>query len=247
MQEEVKHKKLHLKDIILFEDDEIVILNKPSGLLSVPDRYDQDLPSLKRLLRDQYGDIFVVHRLDRDTSGIILFAKNEEAHKFYSRSFENRLVEKVYYSIVHGRLSDKKGTVAESIAEHPSGNGKMMIHHKGKPSVTHYEVLEEHAGFSFIQCTIETGRTHQIRVHLQHLGHPVVCDELYGSKDPVYLSSLKKNFKLSKAELEERPILSRLALHAWKLSFQNKNGKEFSFEAPLPKDMKAFLQQLKKL
>ena len=246
MEAEQTHKKLHLKDLIVFENDEIVILNKPSGVLSVPDRFDQSLISLKQLLRNHFGNIFVVHRLDRDTSGIILFAKNEVSHKYFSQAFEKREVEKTYYGIVHGKMTDQKGTIAESIAEHPAANGKMMIDHKGKPSVTHYEVLEEARNFSFVQFIIETGRTHQIRVHMQHLGHSVVCDEFYGTKDPILLSSLKKKFKLSKNELEERPILARLALHAWKLSFKDHSGKHFSFEAPLPKDMRAFLQQLKK-
>ena len=247
MQQEQTHKKFHLKDIIVFENDEFIVLNKPSGMLSIPDRFNQELPSLKKLLKNQFGNIFVVHRLDRDTSGIILFAKNEDTHKFFSQAFENREVEKTYCGIVHGKMANKKGTISEPIAEHPALNGKMQIHRKGKSSVTHYEVLEELGNFSFVQFIIETGRTHQIRVHMQHLGHPVVCDEFYGTKDPILLSTLKKKFKLSKSEFEEKPILSRLALHAWKLKLKDEKGIEHQFEAPLEKDMKATLQQLRKI
>ncbi|HLY71971.1 MAG TPA: RNA pseudouridine synthase, partial [Puia sp.] len=117
---------------------------------------------------------------------------------------------------------------------------------KGKPSITDYEVLEEFGSYSLVQFHIHTGRTHQIRVHMQHLGHPVVCDELYGNGEPVLVSSFKKKFKLSKFAEEEKPILSRLALHAWSLEIPDANGNEYTIEAPMPKDMKAFLQQLRK-
>lgn len=246
MMEQV-HKKVHLKDLIIFENDDFIILNKPSGVLSIPDRFNHELLSLKKLLEDQYGKIFVVHRIDRDTSGIILFAKNEGAHKYFSQVFEHHQVEKVYTGIVHGRLAIAKGTINEPIAENPARHGKMMVHAKGKASVTHYEVIEDLHHFSVVEFNIETGRTHQIRVHSQHIGHPIVCDELYGSADPILLSSFKKKFKLSKTELEERPILSRLALHASRLSFRDQEGKQHIFEAPLSKDMRAFIQQLSKL
>jgi len=117
---------------------------------------------------------------------------------------------------------------------------------KGKSSLTEYEVLENFIRFSWVKFKILTGRTHQIRVHTQFIGHSIVCDELYGDGKPVFLSSLKKKYNLSKSELEERPILSRLALHSAALKF-TVNDKEYFFEAPLPKDLKALLQQLRKL
>jgi 23S rRNA pseudouridine955/2504/2580 synthase/23S rRNA pseudouridine1911/1915/1917 synthase len=121
-----------------------------------------------------------------------------------------------------------------------------MVHKKGKPSVTDYEVLEEFGWYSLVQFQIHTGRTHQIRVHMQHLGHPIVCDELYGEARPIFISSFKRNFKLSRSEEEERPILHRLGLHAHRLRFKDEARNEYSLEAPLPKDMKALLQQLRK-
>ena len=131
------------------------------------------------------------------------------------------------------------------IMEHPVKRGTMVINKKGKASITDYEVLESFRFFSWMKFQIHTGRTHQIRVHMQSLGHPIVCDEIYGDGKPVFLSSLKKNYHLSKNEEAERPILSRLALHSWKLKFILKE-KEYDLEAELPKDLRALLQQLRK-
>jgi len=107
-------------------------------------------------------------------------------------------------------------------------------------------VKEEFGKYALVEFIIHTGRTHQIRVHAQELGHPIVCDELYGDGKPIFISSLKKNFKLSKSEFEERPILSRLGLHAALLSFTDEDGRKYSLEAELPKDMRALIQQLRK-
>ena len=230
---------------VIFENEDFIAINKPAGLLSIPDREGKD-PSLKIWLKEKYGSIFTVHRIDRGTSGLILFAKNETTHKFLSQSFEGRIVEKIYLGIVNGTLIDKKGSVDIPIMEHPHKMGVMVINKKGKSSLTDYEVLEEFGPYSLVQFQIHTGRTHQIRVHMQYLGHPVVCDELYGNATPIFISSFKRNYKLSKSEDDERPILQRLGLHASRLQFKDAEGKEYKFEAPLQKDMKALLQQLRK-
>ena len=234
-----------MKFDIVFENDILVAVNKPSGLLSIPDREGKEI-SLKQILQHKHGEIFTVHRLDKATSGVIVFAKDEATHKALSLLFENRNTQKTYYGLVHGSISQNKGKIEEPIMPHPSGNGKMVIHAKGKSSVTEYEVLEDLKRFSWVQFTILTGRTHQIRVHTHFIGHSIVCDELYGDGKPVFLSSIKKKYHLSKSELEERPILSRLALHSASLKFIL-HDEEYFFEAPLPKDLKALLQQLRKL
>jgi 23S rRNA pseudouridine1911/1915/1917 synthase len=233
------------KPEIIFENEDFVAINKPAGLLSIPDREGKDV-SLKIQLKEKYGDIFTVHRLDRGTSGIIVFAKNEGTHRYLSRIFEERDVEKIYAGIVRGNLAEQKGSIAIPIMEHPAKNGMMVTNKKGKPSLTDYDVLEDLGLYSLIQFRIHTGRTHQIRVHMQHLGHPIVCDELYGDGRPILLSSFKKNFKLSRSEEEERPILQRLGLHAQLLHFRDEKGEYHTFEAPIAKDMKALLQQLRK-
>lgn len=232
---------------ILYEDDHYIIVNKPSGMLSIPDRHNANIPSVTGILRSMYPSIFIIHRLDRDTSGIICFAKDEETHRYTSQLFEHREVKKNYVGIVHGAMIDESGTIEDAIMEHPYIKGKMLIHQKqGKPSITKYDVLESFGLYSFVKFDILTGRTHQIRVHMQNHGHPIVCDTMYGTPDPVFISQLKKRFKLSKDEEEEKPILSRLALHAFRLNFIGVDGKEIDIEAPLPKDMNAMLNQCRK-
>jgi 23S rRNA pseudouridine1911/1915/1917 synthase len=231
--------------ITIFENDDFIVLNKPSGMLSIPDR-TQSQPSLKDHLIDKFGGIFTVHRLDAATSGVIVFAKNEITHKHLSQQFEDRSTLKIYNGLVTGKLSEPTGVIDEPIAEHYSQKGMMMTSDKGKPSVTEYTLLEQFRSYSWMQFHILTGRTHQIRVHMKHLGHPVACDELYGDGKPVLLSSFKKKFNLAKSAEEERPILNRLALHAAQLSFTNIDNELQTFEALLPKDLRALLQQLRK-
>ncbi|MEO5948147.1 MAG: pseudouridine synthase [Chitinophagaceae bacterium] len=245
---------MSLKDFIIAENENWIALNKPSGLLSIPDRMGKDV-SLKSLLIEKYKDIYTVHRLDKDTSGLIVFAKNLTTHKHLSLQFEGRQTKKIYQGLVIGSLPEEKGSIDSPIAEHPAKNGTMIIHRnarpddrfgRGKDSLTDFEVLEDFSIYSLIQFQIHTGRTHQIRVHMKDYGHPIVCDEVYGDGKPVLISSLKKKYNLSKDELEERPILGRLALHSFQLGFKDIDGKIVDLEAELPKDMRATLQQLRK-
>jgi 23S rRNA pseudouridine1911/1915/1917 synthase len=234
-----------LAGITLFENDDFIALNKPAGVLSIPDRMQSE-PSLKYRLIEKYGNIFTIHRLDKETSGIILFAKDAETHKFFSRLFEEKAMEKYYLGLVHGSPQHKTGSVDAPIMEHPVFKGKMVINKNGKPSLTDYEVLENLGKYSLVKFQIHTGRTHQIRVHAKNIGHPIVCDPLYGDGHPVMLSAIKKKFKLSKHDEEERPMLNRVALHSYQLKFKDEQGKRFNLEAALPKDMRALIQQLKK-
>lgn len=237
---------MKLSEIIVFENDDFIALNKPSGLLSIPDREGKEV-SLKQLLKEKYDDIFTVHRLDKDTSGLILFAKNEAAHKHLSLQFEARQTKKIYTGLVVGTPVNEEGSVDAPIAEHPAKNGTMIINRRGKEALTDYKLLEDFGVYSWMQFHIHTGRTHQIRIHMKEVGNPIVCDPLYGDGKPVLLSSLKKKFNLSKNELEERPIMGRLALHAFQLSFIAPDGTATALEAPLPKDIRATIQQLQKL
>ena len=230
---------------IVFENDSFVAVNKPAGLLSIPDR-EQTQTSLKDILLEKYGSIYTVHRLDRDTSGIIIFAKTEAAHKFFSLLFEGREIEKYYMGLVHGIPTPKKGTIDAPIAEHGVQKGFYIVHQRGKPSVTDYEVMEENKTFSLVQFQLHTGRTHQIRVHCKNIGHPLACDDLYGDGKPVLLSSIKKKYKLSKHDEKERPMLNRLALHSYRLKFTGEDGKVIDLKAELPKDIRALMQQLQK-
>lgn len=236
---------MKISEFIVFENDDFIGLNKPSGLLSIPDRKGVDI-SLKVLLKEKYGNIYTVHRLDKETSGLIVFAKNELSHKHLSLQFETRQTKKIYQGLVIGSPMEKKGSISFPITEHPALNGTMIVHRKGKESLTDYEVLEDFGIYSWLQFQIHTGRTHQIRVHMKEMGNPVVCDILYGDGKPVLVSSLKSKFKLSKDVEEEKPILNRLALHAYQLTFKDTAGNLIDLEAPLPKDIRATLQQLAK-
>jgi len=228
---------------IIQQNDHFIVINKPSGLLSVPDR-TQSEPSLKDLLRQRYPEVYTVHRLDKATSGLIVFARDLETHKTLSKLFETREVEKYYLGLVEGNLIPDSGIIETGIMEHPAG-GKMINHVKGKPSKTAYQSEENFKGYSLVRFRIYTGRTHQIRVHCQYLGHSIVGDPVYGDGKPLLLSAIKKKFNLSKNELEERPLMGRLALHAFQIKFQLE-GVDYHFEAPLSKDMQATLTQLRK-
>ncbi|MCO6496290.1 MAG: RluA family pseudouridine synthase [Chitinophagaceae bacterium] len=235
-----------MKYEILIETEDYIAVNKPAGLLSIPDRHDDSEPSLFSLLKQRYENILVVHRIDKPTSGIILFAKTPEVHKYFSQLFENRKIRKSYTGIVHGRVQETSGTIDAPIAESPYRKGEMMVSQKGKPAITHFTTLETNFLFSVLNFDLETGRTHQIRVHAKHINHPLLCDPIYGDGKPVFLSDFKKDYNKGKKEEEERPLLNRLALHATSLNFKDPNGKDVHIEAPLPKDMKALMNQMRK-
>ncbi|MEO6488301.1 MAG: RluA family pseudouridine synthase [Ferruginibacter sp.] len=234
-----------LQDIIVFENGDIVAINKPAGLLTIPDR-SQTEKSLKEFLQDKYGSIFTIHRLDKDTSGLVMFAKNEQAHKYYSLLFEERKVEKYYLGIVLGSPANTTGEIDAPIAEHGLQKGLMTVHRNGKPSKTTYEVLDANRNFSLVSFQLHSGRTHQIRVHTQNIGHSLACDPLYGDGKPILLSSIKKKFKLGQHDLTERPMLNRLALHSYKLCFEDMGGKTMEILTEMPKEFRVLMQQLKK-
>ncbi len=229
---------------IIFENESFIAVNKASGLLSIPDRTQSEI-SLKELLTEKFGTIFTVHRLDKETSGLILFAKNEATHKYFSGLFEERLISKFYVGIVIGEPAQKSGVLDAPISEHPTVKGMMIVNRKGKPSHTGYEVMQANRYYSLVSFQLHTGRTHQIRVHAKNMGHPLACDAVYGDGKMVLLSSVKKKFKLSKHE-EERPMISRLALHSHRLIFKDEKGKHHEITADIPKEFTALMTQLKK-
>ncbi len=232
---------------ILFENEDYVIVNKPPHVLSVPDRLDDTLTSCAQLLKQQYGEIFTVHRIDKETSGVLFFAKNAVSHKHASQLFEQRLTTKKYIAYCHGKFANKEGRIEQALMEHPTKKGTMVINNaKGKTAITTYSVLDEAGMYSMLECEILTGRTHQIRVHMKYLEHPILCDVLYGDAKPIFVSAIKRKFNLSKDVEEEQPILSRLALHASYLALTDSKNNQIEIHAPLPKDMTATWKQIKK-
>ena len=232
---------------IIFEDEDLVVVNKSPLILTIPDRFAPEKPNLYHLLGERYEKIFTVHRLDKETSGILVFAKTEEAHKHLSEQFSGRTVEKIYYALVEGHLHQEEGVIDKFIAPHPQHPDKMVIATRGKRSVTHFKVVEYFKNYTLVEANIKTGRTHQIRVHFQAIGYPLAVDAMYGRKDVFLLSQVKMSkYRLGKNE-EERPLMARSSLHAWQLTFEHpRTGEPMVFEAPLPKDFAAVLQQLRK-
>jgi 23S rRNA pseudouridine1911/1915/1917 synthase len=230
---------------ILLEDDAVLVINKPSGLLVLPDRYDHNLLNLYDLLKETFGSIFVVHRIDRETSGIVLFAKTAEAHAQLNTAFEQRQVEKKYHAIVAGTSHTDSDSIHLPIIENEYGVRKMKVDmKKGKEARTDYMVMERFDGYLLVEARPYTGRTHQIRVHLSAIGFPVLADPLYGDGRGFFLSTIKRNYQ---GKEEEQPLLERTALHAFSLSLSHPITREnILVEAPLPKDMKAVLKALRK-
>jgi pseudouridine synthase, RluA family len=233
--------------LVLFSDDALLAIDKPSGLLSIPDHWDPDVPDAVSELKAAWGKLFVVHRLDKDTSGVLLFARSPEAHKSLSESFESRSVEKTYRALVRGVPTWDE--ISCDLALMPDGDRlhrTLVSAHHGKKSLTAFVVIARYKDSALVEARPETGRTHQVRVHLASVGHPCLCDPLYGDGDPLLLSKLKRRWKGD--PFAERPLLARAALHALSAEFPHPaTGAALKVEAPLPKDMKAAISQLEKL
>lgn len=232
---------------ILHADETVLVVAKPAGLLSIPDRYKPELPNLQRQLQEQFTDVWTVHRLDRDTSGIMIFARTEEAHRHLSQQFEHREVRKTYLAFVDGKPAAESGEINSPLAPHPNKKGRMVVDARGKEALTYYRVEEAFQHAALLEVDIRTGRTHQIRVHLASIGAPLLVDPVYGKRDAFYLSEIKRQkYNLNKHG-EERPLVKRLTLHAHSLTVVHpRTGDTLSREAPLPKDLRALLRQLQK-
>lgn len=236
---------------ILYEDEHFIAVNKASGLLVAQDRWDPEAPRLDTLLSNavckEGSRLFAVHRIDKDTSGIVLYAKTAEAHRALSIMFEERDIKKTYHALVHGRpLQEEFSIDAPLKADGDAYHRTIKDARRGKDSLTHFTLIGVCGPYSWIEAQPITGRTHQIRVHLTIAGFSIVCDSLYGSKAPLYLSKIKRRWQGD--EFEERPLLDRLALHAWKLEFAHPITKEpLCITAPYPKDLHSTRNQLSKL
>jgi len=229
----------------VFEDDEILVLDKPAGLLVLPDRYNPGIPHVLGLLKSKFAKIYVVHRIDKDTSGVIVFAKTEESHRLLSHQFQTRSTEKVYLAICAGESGKKEGRIDVAISENPNKKAGMRIDRvNGKSAVTLYKVLEEFEGYSFVEARPKTGRTHQIRIHLSAISIPILGDSLYGGGSSFSLSQIKPSYR---GKGSERPLLRRAALHASRISIVHPTTRRpVTFETDLPKDMKIVLNYLRK-
>jgi 23S rRNA pseudouridine1911/1915/1917 synthase len=210
---------------VIYEDEDLIVINKPAGLVVHPGAGQRDHTLVNALLhhcrelsgiggKERPG---IVHRLDKETSGCLVAAKNDAAHRGLATQFAERSVEKTYLALVAGKPRKTAGVIEEKIARHPVQRKRMAVTLRGRAALTRYRVLDSSTRASLIECELHSGRTHQVRVHLHHLGHPVLGDKVYGGKST-------KGF-------------SRQMLHAWKLGFQHpRTGERRRFEAPTSAD-----------
>ena len=220
---------------ILFEDDDLLVIDKAAGMVVHPGAGNQEHTLVNALLshcttlsgiggKERPG---IVHRLDKETSGCLVVAKNDAAHRELSRQFAARTMKKIYLALVAGRLKKPAGSIDAPIARHPIHRQRMSISKtsRGRSALTEYRVVRSGAEVSLVECTLHSGRTHQIRVHLHHLGHPLLGDKVYAAK--------------------HAKAFPRQMLHAWKLGFSHpRTGEWKEFEAPIPSDFEDALAQL---
>lgn len=227
--------------MLLFEDEDFFLLNKPPGTATLDERHPDKTDSMIKLAREYHPSAQAAHRLDKETSGVLLFAKHPEAYRHIAMQFEHRQVGKIYHA-VSGGIHHLEGILV-NLPILPLKTGVVKIDRsEGKDAETLFRTLEVYKAHTLIECMPLTGRMHQIRIHLQCVKAPIVMDSLYGGPS-VFLSEIKRKFKLAK-ETDEQPLIRRVALHARKLHFAGMSGQAIEVEASYPKDMAALIRQL---
>ena len=241
---------------VVYEDEAFVVVDKPRGMIVHPAKgnWSGTLVNALQFHFDKLSSVGgdesrpgVVHRLDRDTTGLVIVAKDDQAHKRLAFQFESRTIHKEYLALVYGEPTRDRDYIERPIGFHPTYREKMAIRaveDGGKPAVTFYEVVERFRGYALVRCKPETGRTHQIRVHLAHLGHPIVADKMYAGRDRLTLADLTG--ALPDSPEAATVFIDRQALHAHRLELTHPTtGHTLALEAPLPADFTAACQALK--
>ena len=242
---------------VLYQDEAVVAIDKPPGIAVEPERWFPDRPTISASLmawaeREAGGAELefrprLVHRLDKDTSGVLLAAKSLEAERALRTAFEERRVEKRYFAIVEGEFPDEEVLIDRPLGPDRRHSGRVVVTSDGKPARTRVTLVEPFRGYSLVQARPETGRTHQIRVHLASEGFPLAVDPMYGRRKALKLSELKPDYR-SKKGREERALIDRLTLHARGLALgEDVLGRPIEVEAPLPKDFERVRKQLSKV
>ncbi len=239
---------------VIYKDEDLIIVNKAAGLLVAADRWDKKAERLDKMLSEELfgknsyeNKLFAVHRIDKDTSGLIMYALNSKSHQILNAQFQNKEIEKIYHAVILGSPPQSEFVCSAKLKADSDKLHRTITDEKhGKDSYTEFKVLKKFGRFTLLQAKPVSGRTHQIRIHLKHIGFPILCDPLYGSSEPVFLSNIKKSWHGNK--YEERPLLNRLALHAYALKFMHPiKGYIIEVTAEYPKDFRSLLTQLKNI
>jgi 23S rRNA pseudouridine955/2504/2580 synthase len=227
---------------VIFENDSFLAINKPAGLVVNKGGHDKGM--LNRLVRAHDPHLVFCHRLDKETSGVLMFAKHAKAYRHLSIQFEDRRVNKTYHAVVKGNANFEEDTPIDLPIRKTASSKAVIDYNIGKEAFTLVKTLENFRHATLLQCMILTGRFHQIRIHLASNNLPIIQDSLYGGEE-LFLSEIKRKFNLSKGKAES-PIINRIALHAFSFGYFDENGKECWIEAPYPKDFAVLLKVLRK-
>jgi len=235
-------KRFKFSEQIIFENEDYIAINKPAGVSSLHERIGRANSVIEQA--KQYDEkLQLCHRLDKDTSGALLISKHHDAYVHAAKLFEKRRITKVYHAVSDGAHSFDNTEINLPLTTTRSGRSSIS-HQKGKKSKTIINTLENFGKYTLLACSPESGRLHQIRIHLASQGAAIAADEIYGGEIP-YLSKLKRGFSPNKQD-EEKPMITRFALHAYSLNFEGMAGEEVMIEAPYPKDFGVFVKLLRK-
>ncbi len=228
-------------EMVLYMDGDLLVVNKPAGLLAIPDGYDQALPHLNSILEPEFGRLITVHRLDRGTSGVVVIARNSDAHRILNSQFQKREVEKTYHALVFGSPGWDEISVNLPLRKNGDRHHRTIVDHRlGKKAATHFTVKERFDKFTMIEAHPHSGYTHQIRAHLTHLGFPLVGDELYYPMAHPGQSTPDDHLVYSNL------IIARMALHACSITLSHPlSGERVTFSAPYPNDFQDALALLR--
>jgi 23S rRNA pseudouridine1911/1915/1917 synthase len=239
---------------VVYEDDRVLVINKSPGLSVIPERsrtkaefLNAVLHHLRRRPDEASARVHVVHRLDKFTSGVILVAKDRDAVRTLTEQFESRTLHREYLAVVQGEMASDRGLIDRPIGPDPNRPGYFAVDvPKSRPAVTEYVVEEHFRGFSLLRLTLQTGRTHQIRVHLFAEGSPLAVDPIYGGTECLCLSELKRGYRRKRGQAE-KPLIERVSLHAQRLQFAHPtDGRPVVVEADPPDDFALLLKMLRK-